>query len=225
MTHSERIERFIFEYPYISGAKGSDVANQQRQEELDMQKAAIARQNAQQDYVKSLTNQYVTGAGQGFDPQLLAMLQTNFMNTNDAAFNSAGNGVRSALLARGVGGGNLPVSGTTVQGLLGLSSARANSQAQGLQNIGLQNLQTALNNRWNALNILNGQPAQLDTQIGSSANAASSALNSYIQAKNTGFASAFANSLGGTLGKGLGTLATGGISGGLGMLPGTGNIF
>lgn len=199
-------------------AKGSNVANQQRQEELNMQKAAIARQNAQQDYVKSLVQQFVTGAGQGYDPAMLEALKTQFMNTNDQAYQSAAGSLRSALLARGAGGGNLPVSGDTVRGFLGLNSARANSQAGGLQQIGLQDLQTALNNRWNAMSILNGQPAQLNTQIGSSANAASSALQSYIQAKNSGFLSNLGSSFGGALGKGLGVMAIGGLSG-----MGTGN--
>lgn len=220
MTHSERIERYIFDYPYVSGGKGSDTANKQRQQELDLQKAAITRQNSQQDKVASQVSPFL-GGKQGFDPMQLALLQSQFMNTNDQAFNSAGNSVRSSLLARGAGGGNLPASGDTVRGLLGLESARANSQTSGLQNIGLQNLSQALNNRWNAINVLNGQPAQLDTQVGSTANAASSALSSYITAANQGFGNAFTTALGGSLGKGIGSAATGGLGGGLNAASGT----
>lgn len=207
-----------FEYEgEVEQCKGGDVANQQRQEELNMQKAAIARQNQQQDYVKGLVKQFVEGQGQGFDPAQLALLQTQFLNSNDAAYNSASKSLSSALLARGAGGGNLPVSGDTVRGYLGLRSARAGSQAQGMQNIGLQDLQTAINNRWNALSILNGQPAQLNTQIGSSAEAATGALKAYVEAQNSGFLSSF----GQALGSGIGKMAVGGLSGGLNSLTGT----
>jgi len=52
--------------------------------------------------------------------------------------------------------------------------------------------------------------------------AASSALNDYIRAANTGFASSFMNSLGGSLGAGIGGGLTGGIGTGLSHI-GSGN--
>lgn len=205
----------------VALCKGDKVANQQRQEELNMQKAAIARQNAQQDYVKDLTTPYTTGSGVGYDPALFSAAVTNFLSQNTMAYGGAGNAIKNALLARGGGGGNAPIGGDYIRGIMGLESAKANSQAQGLNNLNLQNLQTALNNRWNAMSILNGQPAQLDTQIGSTANAASSALNSYVTAANSGFLSNLTSAFGGALGKGLGAITTGGISGGLNKVSGT----
>lgn len=224
MTHTERIERTFFDYPFVSGGKGSDTANQQRQQELNMQQQAFDAQQAQLRMLNSALSPALSGT-QGYDPAMLAALQTQFLNQNDQAYNGAGSNLRSALLARGAGGGNLPASGDFIRGTLGLESAKANTQAQGLNTIGLQNLQQALSNKWNAANVLSGNAATQGGTIGSTGSAASSALNSYIQAANSGFGNAFTTALGGSLGKGLGAAATGGISGGLGMLPGLGQVF
>lgn len=183
---------------------GQDVANQQRQDQLDLQKKAYDDQRAQLDSLNKAFSPYTTG-NIGFDPQQLALLQSQFLNQNDQAYSSAGNQVRSSLLARGAGGGDQPIGGTGVQGLLGLQSAKAGNQAAGLQDIGLQNLTQALNNKFNAGSILSGNAATLNSPISTFGGGASSALGSYVQAKSIpGFGGALATSLGTTLGKSLG---------------------
>src|ERR1700758_1707290 len=211
MTWTETIERYISEGRTVSGGKGSGTANSQRQQELDMQKKAFDTQQAQIEQLKSAFSPYLAGKT-GFDPALLASMRSQFLNSNSSTFNQAGNQVRAALGARGEGTGSQPVGGTFGSGISNLMAAQAGSQSQGLLGINVQNAQQALQNQFNAGNILSGNAATLTGTQGVAGAGASSALNSYITAKNTGFGSSFANAFGGALGKGLGT----GISGGIG---------
>jgi hypothetical protein len=221
-TLAERNERYLREGRTVSGGKdhGQDVANQQRQQELDMQKAATDRANQQQDEMKQALSGDLSGK-QGFDPALLSALQTQFLNQNDTAFGSANSALKSALLAKGGAGGNNPVGGDFVKGVLGLESAKAGSQAGGLNQIGISNLQQALQNKWNAANIEAGQPAIQAQLAGQGASGASSALGQYVQAKSIpGFGQVFGNAFFGSLGGALG----GGVGGGIGkgLFPNSG---
>jgi hypothetical protein len=204
------------EFRTVSGGKGSDTANRQRQSELQMQQQGFQTQMAQLAMLNKSLSPYLAGKT-GFDPQLLASMRSQFLNQNTGAFNQAGNQVRAALGARGEGTGSAPVGGTYGSGIANLMGAQAQSQAGGLLGINVQNAQQALSNQFNAANVLSGNAATLTGTQGVAGAGASSALGSYIQGKNTGFgaslASGFGGGLGGILGKGLG----GGILGGLGM--------
>jgi len=201
MTWTERIEKYIREGRTVSGGKGGDTANAQRQQELDMQKQAFAQQQSQIADLKNAFSKYTT-QNIGFDPSQLSSMRSQFLNSNSSTFNQAGQMVRSALGARGSGTGQLPAGGDYTRGLVGLLAGRAGSQSQGLLGINIQNQQQALQNRFNAGNLLSGNAAiQTGTQ-GVAGSGASSALSSYITAQNN---DPFMSALGGTLGKGLGT--------------------
>jgi hypothetical protein len=198
----------------VSGGKGSGTANAQREQELQMQQQAF---NTQQKQLASLTKSfspYLAGKT-GFDPALLATMRSQFLNSNNSTFSQAGQQVREALGARGEGTGSAPVGGAYGSGISNLMAAKAGSQSQGLLGINAANAQQALQNQFNAGNILSGNAATLTGTQGVAGAGASSALGSYIQGKNSGFGSSLANSFGGALGKGFGT----------GLVGGFGNYF
>lgn len=195
---------------YDGQMKGSGTANAQRQQELDMQKQAFATQQQQLATLNKAFSGYLSG-NQGYTPTQLASMRSQFLNSNSSTFNQAGNQVRSALAARGEGTGSNPVSGSYGGNIAQLLSAQAGSQSQGLLGINVSNAQQALQNQFNAGNILSGNAATLTGTQGVAGSAASSALNSYITAANTGFGNAFTTGLGGALGAGLGKTVMGGI--------------
>lgn len=218
MTWAETIERYLREGRTVSGGKGGDVANSQRQQELQMQQQAFQQQMQQLSMLNGAFSKYLSG-NVGFSPQALAGMQSQFLNSNSSTFNQAGQQVREALAARGSGTGQLPTGGDYTRGIAGLMGAKAQSQSQGLLGLQVQNQQQALQNMFNAGNILSGNAATLTGTQGVAGNAASSALNSYINAVNApGFGTAFA----GALGSGLAAGATGGI-GTLASHVGSGN--
>ena len=201
----------------IGLCKGQGTADKQRKVELQMQQDAFKAQQSQLADLKKAFSPYTTGAGQGFDPSMLAAMNTGALNTNAQQFQSAGQNVRSALLARGSGGGNLPVGGDYVRGISSLMGARGADLSSQLNAIRLQNASQAITNRFNAGNLLSGNAATLTGTQGVAGAGASSALQSYIQASNQpGFLSSF----GSALGKGLGGGLAGGITGGVGSAIG-----
>jgi hypothetical protein len=194
----------------VSGGKGASTADQQRQQELQMQQTAFATQQQQLATLNKAFSPYLSGTT-GFTPQQLASMRSQFLNSNSSTFNQAGQQVRSALGARGEGTGTNPVGGTYGSGIASLMAAQAGSQSQGLLGINVQNAQQALQNQFNAGNILSGNAATLTGTQGVAGAGASSALNAYITAANQGFGNAFTTGLGGSIGKGLGAAATGGL--------------
>jgi hypothetical protein len=215
--HMESVFALIeLEFRTVSGGKGAtSTANSQRQQELNMQTQAFDTQQAQIKALQQSFSPYLSGT-KGFSPQAMAAMQSQFLNSNNNTFNQAGQMVRSALGARGEGTGVNPVGGNYAAGIANLLGAKAGSQSQGLLGLQVQNQQQALQNQFNAGNILSGNAATLTGTQGVSGSSASSALNSYINASNSGFLGSFQNALGGSLGKGLGT----GIAGGLGSATG-----
>lgn len=207
---TETVERYLSEGRGVSGGKGGDTANSQRQQELKMQQTAFDAQQKQLADLKSAFSKYTT-QNIGFDPSQYAAMQTQAMNQNTGTFGAAGNQVRSALLARGSGGGNLPVGGDYVRGISGLMGAQASDLSGNLNSLRIQNAQQALTNRFNAGSLLSGNAATLTGTQGVAGAGASSALGDYIKAKNSGFLSSFASGLGSGLGGGLSAGITGGI--------------
>lgn len=189
--------------PYLVENKGSDVAQQQMTAADQRNQQAFNAQQQQLAQLKSAFSKYTT-QNIGFDPQQLAAMQSQIQNQNTTNYNSAGEAVRSALLARGGGGGNQPVGGDYVRGISGLMGAQAADLGQNLNNLRIQNAQQALTNRFNAGSLLSGNAATLTGTQGVQAGQASSALGDYIKAKNSGFMSSLAQGFGGALGNTLG---------------------
>ncbi len=223
MNWTETVERYLAEGRPVSGGKGAGKADAQRQQELAMQQKAFDAQQARLTQLQNAFQPYTQGAGQGFAPDQLAAMQSQILNQNSSQFNSAGAGVRSALLARGGSGGNQPVGGDYTRGIAGLMGAQAQDRSQNLNSLRIANAQQALANRFNAGNLLSGNAATLTGTQGVAGAGASSALSDYIKAKNSGFMQSFASGLGSGLGGGLGN----GISGGIGTAAskvGSGNF-
>lgn len=216
------------DYPAYDGQmKGAESAAQQmQQQELNMQTQAFNTQQQQLAMLNKSFSPYLSGT-QGFSPQMLASMRSQFLNSNSSTFNQAGSQVKSALLARGEGGGNAPTGGTYAGGISNLLAAQAGSQSQGLLGINVQNAQQALQNQFNAGSLLSGNAATLTGAQGVAGNAASSALNSYVQASANSFGGSFAKSLGSGLGSAIGSGIGGAATGGLGTAlstVGSGNM-
>ena len=193
--------------------KGTGVAQKQLDEQNRLQQQAIDQQKAIRDQIMATTSKYTEGAGQGFDPQQLALMQSQFLNQNSANFNQAGGSVMASLRARGVAGGDAPGGGDLTRGLESLQGARASSQSQGILGTNIADLQQALTNKFNALSVDAGQSAQLGSNISTFGQGANNSLDQYIKAANSpGFLQSLATSLAGGVGGGLGAMATGGLS-------------
>lgn len=192
----------------VAELKGAGTADSQRQAELGMQQKAFNAQMTQLNQLQTAMTPYLSGQI-GYSPQQYASMQSQFLNQNAAQFQNAGQAVRQALLARGGGLGDMPVSGDYTRGISSLMGAAASSQAQGILGLQQANAQQALQNQLNAAGILSGGAQILGQTQGVAGSGASSALSSYIQAKNQGLMQQFMSGLGG----GLGSLATGGLSG------------
>lgn len=213
-------ESFEYSGP-VAECKAASDANQQRKDELAMQKQSFGLMQQRQNQVGGAVGKYLTGSGEGFDPKQLALMRSQFLNSNAAQYQNAGRNLRTSLLRTGSSDSSSPVGGDYVRGIAGLEGGMANNASSGLANIDLQNLSMALNNKFNAASLINGQAAQLTSPISSFGQDASSALNSYVTASQNGIMSQFTKALGGGLGMGL----TGGIGGALSSLGKFGSGF
>lgn len=176
---------------------------------------ATAEQKALRDRIMGSIGKYLSG-NVGFDPQQLAIMQSQFLNQNSANFNQAGSSVLASLRSRGAAGGDMPAGGDLTRGLEGLEGARASSQSQGILGTNLADLQQALNNKFNAASVAAGQSAQIGSNIGTFGQGANNALDQYVKASNTGFGANFMSTLGSSLGAGVGYAANTGIGASLG---------
>lgn len=190
----------------VAECKGAGVAQAQQQQELGMQQEAFQKQIMQLQSLQSSLSPYLTGQ-LGYSPQLYGAMQSQFLGNNAQQFQNAGQAVRQALLARGSGLGDMPTGGDYTRGISSLMGAAAQSQAQGILGLQQANAQQALQNQFNAAGLLTNQAQVLGQTQGVAGSGASSALNAYIQAKNTGLMQSFASGLG----SGLGAIATGGV--------------
>lgn len=201
----------------FGGDHGKKKADQQLQLQNKIAQDQLDQQKAIRDQILKATQQYTTGSGQGYDPTQFAAMISQFLNQNSQNFNQAGGQVRSALAARGAGGSDMPVGGDFVRGISSLEGAKASSQSQGILGANISNLQQALMNRFNALNVQSGQSAQVGQNIGIFNQGASNSLDSYVRAASVpGFGSVFGNAFAGGLSAGL----TGGIGNAIGKIPG-----
>jgi len=194
---------------------GTGTSKDQLKRQNDLQQQAIDQQKALREQIMGSVGKYLTGAGEGFDPKQLAIMQAQFLDQNANAGKQAGQNVMGQLAARGGAGGALPVGGDFARSLEGLQGHIATSQSQGILGTNLANLQQALNNRFNAASVASGQSAQLGNDIGIFGSGASNALNNYVQASQSGFMNQFGKALGSGLGSAASSIATGGFGSGM----------
>lgn len=133
-------------------AKKEDLALQKQS--LDLAKQQSDRQNNIIQPITNSLNPYLSQNGIGFSPKQLADMQSMFLQQQGQRYDQAGSQVMSTL-ARRNGGIDGPVGGDWGKYLSALKGQQASSTAGGLQNIDLQNAQTALANKFNAAGILN----------------------------------------------------------------------
>ena len=193
------------------GGGGSGASKDQLKQQNALQQQAFDLMKQAQGKVSDAVSQYLNGAGQGFDPQQLALLKSQFLNSTAKQYQSAGQNVRTVLLRSGSMNGASPLGGDAIRGIAGLEGGLADTSSSGLANINLQNLQQALNNKFNAASLINGQAAQLASPIATFGSGANNALSNYVQAQQSTFGNMFGRSLGGALGQGLGQGLTGGF--------------
>src|SRR5215469_7118870 len=134
----------------MAECKGAPQADAQRQQELQMQQQSFNQQMQMLNDLKSKLSAYMSTEGQGYTPEQMSTMQSQFLNQNAQQFQNAGQAVRAALLARGEGTGAQPVGGDYTRGISGLMGAAASSQAQGLLGLQQQNALQALQNKFNA---------------------------------------------------------------------------
>jgi len=195
------------------GDHGAKAAKAQLDADNKLKADAIAQQKAIRDQIMATTAKYTEGAGQGFDPAQLALMQSQFLNQNNQNFVQASQGVMAGLRSRGVAGGDSAGGGDLARGLEALQGARASSQSQGILGTNIADLQQALTNKFNALSVNAGQSAQLGQDVSVFQGGTNSDLSDYIKAKSVpGFMSSLATSFAGGIGGSLGKMATGGLS-------------
>lgn len=193
---------------------GTGTSKDQLKRQNDLVDQQLAQQKAIRDQIMKSTEQYTTGAGQGYDPAQFSAMISQFLNQNSANFNQAGQSVMSSLAARGAGTGQIPVGGDYTRGLEDLQAAKATGQSQGILGANISNLQQALVNKFNSLSLQGGQAAQLGNNVQVFNSGASSALNDYVQASQGGFLNQFGKALGGSLGGAFGAGIGGGAASG-----------
>lgn len=218
-TWSSTIDRYLAEGRSVSGGKedrSAAAADKQLAQNNAQAAAARSEQSKFNTPVYKALVKYLTGNGEGMTPEEMSLLNSQFLNQNTQQFNSAGSNVRSALLSRGVGGGDQPVGGNYVRGISNLEGLKGATTAAGLRDIQLANIQQRLANKFNAAGIFQGTGAGYGQQALGYAGLANNNVDQIHAAFRPGFlentANAFGKGLGGSLGAGIG----GGITGGLG---------
>lgn len=213
MASGKVLEHEHYEYfGPVAECKGEGTSKDQLAQQNALQKQAFDAMMARQNQVGGAVSKYLNG-DVGFDPQQLALLKSQFMNSTANSYKNAGANVRTALLRTGSADSSGPVGGDYVRGIAGLEGGLADTTSSGMANIDLQNLSQALNNKFNAASLINGQAAQLTSPIATFGAGANNALDEYMKAANSGFGATFMRGLGGSIGQGLGQGFIGGLGG------------
>lgn len=194
----------------MCGGGGSGTSKEQLAQQNALQQQAFDLMKQAQSTVSSAVSPYLSG-NVGFDPQQLALLKSQFLNSNAQNYQTAGQNVRTALLRSGSADSSAPVGGDYVRGIAGLQGGLASSTSSGLANIDLQNLTQALNNKFNAASLINGQAAQLTSPISTFGSGANNALSNYVQSQQNTFGNMLFKNFGSALGSGLGAGVVGGL--------------
>lgn len=201
------------------GGSGTTAQSDQLKLQNQLQQQQLAQQNQYLGQVSSAVSPYLTAQGQGFTPAQLAAMNSQAIDTNATQYNSAGNQLRQALLARGESGAT-PLSGTGVAGISGLLSGKASDLANALRTNTLNDAQQNIANRFNAASVLSGNANTLAGNVGTFGSGASSSLGALtqkqIQDQQNSFLANLSRGLGAGLGGGLAGLGTAGFGGGLG---------
>lgn len=211
---SSTIDRYLAEGRTVSGGKYDDskkAADKQLATNTANSSAALASQEKFNTPVYKALIKYLSGNGEGMTPEEMSLLNSQFLNQNTQQFNSAGSNVRSALLSRGVGGGDQPIGGNYVRGISNLEGLKGATTAAGLRDIQLENIKQRLANKFNAAGIFQGTGAG----YGNQAVSFSGLANQNVSQIHDAFRPGFAETLGSSFAKGFGTSVGAGIGGGL----------
>src|SRR5437016_5929798 len=80
-----------------------------------LQQQAFTLMQNRQSQVNDAVSKYLTGSGQGFDPEKLAMLRTQFLNSTAQQYQTAGRNVRTALMRSGSLDSSVPAGGDAIR--------------------------------------------------------------------------------------------------------------
>lgn len=145
-----------------SAGKARKAAESEAQRRARIEAEERAKRDAALMPVRDLMlKKYIEG-NEGFDPAMLEALISKTVDEAGADDREISGAIRTALLRRGMGGGDLPVGGDYVREIGGMLAQRSGQKAGALRDVRLANLKAALENRFNASNVLNGVAAQFN---------------------------------------------------------------
>ena len=198
----------------LIGGKGDQIAKQNEQAQLDLNKqlaATFSTQFAKQSQILSAIQKQVQPLidnPQGYSPEALTALRTSASDTNATTANSARTALNDQIAARGglPSGADSPLRGQ-------LESGAATQAAQTQNNITLQNENLKQQNFWNAINALSGNASQLNPLgYAGGATSGAGAVANLSQAYKASQQSQLLGALGGIAG-GVGSAAGGYLAG------------
>jgi hypothetical protein len=231
VTHTEGFED---DRP-VALCKGDDTAkateqlqqqNAQQQMAFNQQLMTLfqqqfGKQNAVMDYLNGKMKPIVDAGGKGFSDDALAAMRTSATDKLSGAYANAQRTLQTREFANG--SRDLP-SGVNAQLDAALLDSESADKAGAQNNITLANENQKQANYWNAVNVLNGQAAQLDPlgYAGAATNAANSATGAGNSVANLSNAVTASNQsqLMGVLGG-----VAGGVFGAAGQAGGFGKLF
>lgn len=220
MTWTETVDHYLRYGFTVSGAKGDDIAKQNEQIQLDLNKQLLQTFQTQFGKQSQITDsvtknlQPLIDNPQGYSPEELQALRTQTSDTNSGQFNDAQKALNDQLAARG-GASTLP-SGVDAQLRAQLAEAGAKTEAGSQNQITLNNEELKRQNFFNAVNALSGN-AQIINPLGyaSGATAGGNTVANLSQAVTASNQSPLMGAIGGIVG---GAAAGAGSAGGFSKL-------
>lgn len=163
-------------------------ARTERQDRIAAEQLAMQRKTM--EGIAGGVDQFLSPEGMGFDPATMAALNSQALESIPAQFEDARKQLMSSMLARGSGGGALPVSGDYLRNLSQLHVGREGLKANLLRENMIKNALLKLQNRFSAANVKLGVGSQFDpsTFVG----AGSSSLSTQAGAAKSADEAAFA---------------------------------
>lgn len=165
-------------------------AEEQRKEQNRIMAEQLAMQRETMRGIAGGVDQFLSPEGVGFDAETLAALNSQALESVPAQFEDVRQQLMSSMLARGSGGGALPVSGDYLRNLSQLHVGREGLKANLLRENLIKNALLKLQNRFSAANVKLGVGSQFDPST--FVQGASSALGSRVSAAKAADEAAFA---------------------------------
>jgi len=212
-------------------AKGDKIAKQSEQLGVQQQQQQITFDQQLMDLFnkqyssQQQTLQYLQSRMQpmienptGYSDQALPAMRTSATDTNSSAFQNAQQALQERTQQMSGGSKLAGLSGADVEAQAALLNSAAQNESAAQNNITLQNENLKQQNRWNAINVLNGVAAQQNPLgYSSQANAGSGTtaeLENAVSGSSSAVTASQQSQLLGALGGITGGLATGWATGG-----------